>query len=323
MPPYHPSRKPHDQQGTQAPQDASVQCTRLSLQFLCAVLKFQVLVRGQKQVEVGIAVIVRGLFHVHRTEHQAQLLPYAGYPFGHRRDARVVDPFLLDAAPHIVGIEGRQGVGRQVTIVAQVVQVDAVQGLGITRKRLLVVLLLKVYLAQRAIGAGRLEQVVVVLEQRQGMTGKGQWQAVLLRLPVSVLEAQQVVGIGALLLQERVVGQKHRGKGLQTVGLEVMQRVPAAGDVGTEQVVELLQGDVLCIAPFHQSARTEHVVIINPLHRVDVQTQAGRNGFKFGTGLCVLLLIEVIGRCNDVELGPGIYPQGHVVGRHVAFLFGQ
>ena len=84
---------------------------RLVLQLCGAILPLKVLVSGLYQVEVEIAIVVRFLPMPQRTEREAKLLSYAGYPVGHGGDVWVGHPLHLDASAQIVGIEARQSVG--------------------------------------------------------------------------------------------------------------------------------------------------------------------------------------------------------------------
>ena len=114
------------------------------------------------------------------------------------------------------------------------VDVYAMQGLHVTVESLFVVKLLEVDLAQRAISTCRLEKVVVTLEQIKRMTGKGEWQVLILVQPITMLNEKQIIGIVALLGYQRIIVKKHRGHRLQVVCLEVSHRVTTADDVGPE-----------------------------------------------------------------------------------------
>ena len=57
-----------------AQQHTTIQRSRLSLEFFCTILQFQVLVGGKQKVEIRIAVVVGSLLHVHCAVDETQLL---------------------------------------------------------------------------------------------------------------------------------------------------------------------------------------------------------------------------------------------------------
>ena len=257
---YAESQQESHQQGHHRQHDAEdhsvTQVPSSLFKHFRSVLEFLVLVSCLKEVEIEVAVVVRGLLHAQGTVRKTQLLTYARYPLGNGGDMRVVYPLLLDTALKVIGIEGRQGVGGQLTIVRKVVSIDTLQRTGITVQRMVVVAFLEVYFTQRAVGARRLEEVIVREEEFKGMTCHRQGQRAPVGLvgrmqacgidvePVRMLEAYQVIGVGAFGGQQRVVLQEHCSESLQAVGLEVSQSLTTTDGVGAEQVVELLKGDI-------------------------------------------------------------------------------
>ena len=128
-----------------------------------------------------------------------------------------------------------------------------------------------------------------------------------------------MIFVGASLAQERIVLEKHRGKGLQAVSLEIAEAIAPTGNIGTEEIVKLLQSDVCRIMSFHQSAWSQHIVVIDPLGGVHTQAQTGQHIVQFGTCQGILFLIKIIGGSDDVELRLCIHPKCHLMGRKVFF----